>query len=174
MTDLDQRGSTHRPADGQQESNMPAAVTLGTEFYPKEATREKLRGDRKLTSPADLPISKQHELIEAAQYIAAEGLVDAFNVSLVLGQPLLLTGEPGTGKTQFAYSAVYWLGFKQLIRFNVKSTTQARDFFYHIDEIRRFRDAQLLTLKGRKKTANPKDIKDKNRSEKLSGDPLDT
>ncbi len=44
-------------------------------------------------------------------YLADPGLVDACNVALLLGQPLLLTGEPGTGKTLFASSLVWELGF---------------------------------------------------------------
>ena len=54
----------------------------------------------------DLPGS----LDDPTGYLAEEGLRDAVNVALALGQPLLLTGEPGTGKTQLAASVAHELG----------------------------------------------------------------
>lgn len=92
--------------------------------------------------PPDLPISVLDQLREAKGYWAAEGLRDAVNVALTLGQPLLLTGEPGTGKTLLAYSVARELGFGTPLRYNVKSTSQARDLFYSFDALRQFRDTQ--------------------------------
>ena len=133
------------------------------EYYPKSARRNELRSrDEWPMNPMGLPDSVQSRMEDPAGYIADDGLVDALNVALILGQPLLLTGEPGTGKTQFAYSAQYWLGFERLIRFNVKSVTQAGDFFFQIDELRRFRDAQLHSLADRSSVAadNPEERRD--------------
>lgn len=79
---------------------------------------------------------------EAAAYIADDGLVNAVNVALVLGQPMLLTGEPGTGKTQLAYSVGRELGL-DVRKFETKSTSTARDLFYTYDTLRRFHDAHL-------------------------------
>jgi len=75
------------------------------------------------------------------------GLVDAVNVALMLGQPLLLTGEPGTGKTQLAFSIAWELGDEQLgnhvpLLFETKSTSAARDLFYTYDTLGRFHAAQ--------------------------------
>lgn len=95
-----------------------------TEFYPTKETRKNLSSDQSWdVEPSQLPDSVQSELELPKDYIADDGLAHALNVAILLGQPLLLTGEPGTGKTQFAYSAMHWLGFKRLIRFNTKSTT---------------------------------------------------
>jgi MoxR-like ATPase len=69
-------------------------------------------------------------------------LVDAVNVALLLGQPLLLTGEPGTGKTQLAYSVAWELGLGEPLKFETKSTSKARDLFYYYNSIGRFHAAQ--------------------------------
>ena len=145
--------------------------TYKTEFYPKESTRIKLEPGKRLVNPKELPVFEQDKFEDPTQYIADEGLVDAMNVALALGQPLLLTGEPGVGKTQFAYSAMHWLGFKRLIRFNVKSTTQARDFFYQIDEIKRFRDAQFQNLNLRKDIREPQFQDDDSTTNETNHDP---
>jgi MoxR-like ATPase len=73
-------------------------------------------------------------------YIAEPGLVNAVNVALILDKPLLLTGEPGTGKSQLAYSLAWELGFGEPLKFETKSTSTARDLFYTFDTVGRFRD----------------------------------
>ena len=75
-------------------------------------------------------------------YIASEGLRDAVNVALNLGQPLLVTGEPGTGKTRLAASIAWELGL-ELLEFHTKTTSTATDLFYQYDALRRFQDAQI-------------------------------
>ena len=62
--------------------------------------------------PSDLPISFLGKHTDPRGYLADEGLADAVNVALQLGQPLLLTGQPGTGKTQMAYSLAWELNFE--------------------------------------------------------------
>jgi len=75
-------------------------------------------------------------------YIAERGLRDAVNVALALGQPLLVTGEPGCGKTQLAASIAYELGLP-LLTFFTKTTSIAADLFYQYDALRRFQDAHF-------------------------------
>jgi len=78
------------------------------------------------------------------------GLVDAVNVALLLNRPLLLTGEPGTGKTQLAYSVAWQLASRKLLnvasprveKYETKSSSLARDLFYTFDTLRRFHAAQ--------------------------------
>ncbi len=90
--------------------------------------------------------------INPAKYRADPGLSGAVNVALLLGQPLLLTGEPGTGKTQLADSVSWELGFgDKALRFDTKSSSTARDLFYTYDAMRRFhvanrRDAEIDEL----------------------------
>jgi MoxR-like ATPase len=78
-------------------------------------------------------------------YIADRALEMAARVAVELGQPLLLTGEPGTGKTSFAAHlastlAPGWLGLDEplpLFKFDTKSTSVASDLFYRFDNLRR-------------------------------------
>ncbi len=97
-----------------------------------------------ISKPAahDLPPAMLANATDPAGYLPDEGLVDAVNVALILRQPLLLTGEPGTGKSQLAASVAYQLGLDSPLSFETKSTTIARDLFYGFDNIGRFRAAQ--------------------------------
>jgi MoxR-like ATPase len=97
------------------------------------------------TEPIQLPISKRSKFLAPEKYMADPGLKDACNVALLLGQPLLLTGDPGTGKTQFAYSLAWELGLDVPLKFEVKSTSVARDLFYTYDALKRFQDIQTKT-----------------------------
>jgi MoxR-like ATPase len=95
------------------------------------------------SEPARLPASRRAEHTKASGYRPDPGLVDAVNVALILRQPLLLTGEPGTGKTQLAYSVSWELGYGEPLVFETKSTSMARDLFYTYDTLGRFHAAQL-------------------------------
>lgn len=98
-------------------------------------------GQRHQTT-AQLPVAQQSRLLRPESYIADPGLRDACNVALFLGQPLLLTGEPGTGKTQFAHNLAWELGFDPPLKFETKSDSIARDLFYTYDALKRFQDIQ--------------------------------
>lgn len=90
-----------------------------------------------------ITLGHREEQTDPRNYIPDHGLVDAVNVALLLGQPLLLTGEPGTGKTQLAYSLAWQLGFADKpLKFETKSTSTARDLFYNYDTVGRFHAAQ--------------------------------
>jgi len=87
-------------------------------------------------------------------YFADQALLDAANTALYLGRPLLLTGEPGSGKTEFAHHLAWRLGLERpyhdrgrerveyALRFDTKSESRARDLFYTIDQVARFQQAQ--------------------------------
>ncbi|MFK7947183.1 MAG: AAA family ATPase [Saprospiraceae bacterium] len=71
-------------------------------------------------------------------YLPSDGLVDAVNVALTLGQPLMLTGEPGTGKTQLAFHIAHFFGLGKPLRFNSQTTSTANDLFYTYDALGHF------------------------------------
>ncbi|MEI7583221.1 MoxR family ATPase [Runella sp.] len=76
------------------------------------------------------------------KYVATRELAVAVNASVSLQKPLLLKGEPGTGKTMLAYEVAKALG-KRLITWHVKSTTNAHQGLYEYDAVSRLRDSQL-------------------------------
>lgn len=101
------------------------------------------RGDgTRPDTPVDVPPSQRERLADPQHYLADDGLRDACNVALALGQPLLLTGEPGTGKTRFADSLAQELGLGEPLTFETKSTSTYRDLFYTYDALKRFHDVQ--------------------------------
>ena len=75
-------------------------------------------------------------------YVATDDLKVAVNASIVLERPLLIKGEPGTGKTQLAYEVSDALK-APLITWHVKSTTKAQQGLYEYDAVTRLRDSQL-------------------------------
>jgi MoxR-like ATPase len=80
-----------------------------------------------------------------ATYIPSSELKNAVQVAFRMSLPLLLTGEPGCGKTECArwiQSDAYKADFVKLLRFDTKTTSVAKDLFYRYDAIRHFRDAQ--------------------------------
>ncbi len=76
------------------------------------------------------------------KYVATEDLALAVNASITLERPLLIKGEPGTGKTMLAEEVAKSLG-KSLISWHVKSTTKAQQGLYEYDAVSRLRDSQL-------------------------------
>ena len=75
-------------------------------------------------------------------YVASEELMRAVNIAMVLEKPLLIKGEPGTGKTMLAEAISQALG-KKLIIWNIKSTTKAQDGLYVYDVVQRLYDSQF-------------------------------
>ena len=76
------------------------------------------------------------------RYLTSPELRDAVNVSIALQKPLLIKGEPGTGKTLLAEAIAEGLGM-ELLTWNVKSTTKAQDGLYHYDTVQRLNDARF-------------------------------
>ncbi|MBY8916030.1 MoxR family ATPase [Nitratireductor rhodophyticola] len=77
-----------------------------------------------------------------ADYVADKDLMVAVNAAIALERPLLVKGEPGTGKTELAKQVAAALGL-DLIEWHVKSTTRAQQGLYEYDAVSRLRDSQL-------------------------------
>src|SRR5262249_18602329 len=75
-------------------------------------------------------------------YVAADDLKIAVNASITLERPLLVKGEPGTGKTVLALEIAQAIG-APLIEWHIKSTTKALQGLYEYDAVTRLRDSQL-------------------------------
>ena len=75
-------------------------------------------------------------------YVASDELMRSVNIAIALQKPLLIKGEPGTGKTMLAEAISQALG-KKLIIWNIKSTTKAQDGLYVYDVVQRLYDSQF-------------------------------
>ena len=78
----------------------------------------------------------------SSRYVASNDLMSTVNIAMALQKPLLIKGEPGTGKTMLAQAVSEALG-KKLIIWNVKSTTKAQDGLYVYDVVQRLYDSQF-------------------------------
>lgn len=76
------------------------------------------------------------------KYVATKDLQMAVNAAVILQRPLLIKGEPGTGKTLLAEEVASALGMP-LMQWHVKSTTKAQQGLYEYDAVSRLRDSQL-------------------------------
>ena len=77
-------------------------------------------------------------------YVATQDLMLAVNAAITLKRPLLVKGEPGTGKTMLAEEVAQALGMP-LLQWHIKSTTKAQQGLYEYDAVNRLRDSQLNT-----------------------------
>jgi MoxR-like ATPase len=108
-----------------------------------------------------LPTPSIDSWTDPKDYIADPPLLAAINTALLLGQPLLVTGDPGCGKTELANFVAWRLGlgreigrkedgqpaYEFALRFDMKSDTRARDLFYSIDLIERFHAAHVAAAR---------------------------
>lgn len=78
----------------------------------------------------------------SVDYVASKELIDAVNIAITLEKPLVIRGEPGTGKTVLAKSIAHALNMPLYI-WNIKSTTKAKDGLYFYDTVQRLNDARF-------------------------------
>jgi MoxR-like ATPase len=105
---------------------------------------EHYRGDgsvRPLSAPAGPETAIHHE--QRGDYRASRELAEAVNLAIAVEQPLLVTGEPGCGKTRLAWSVAKELDLGEPLPFYTKSTSRAQDLLYRYDAVRHFKDIQL-------------------------------
>jgi MoxR-like ATPase len=102
-----------------------------------------LPGAQRSRRAEEIPTLNRTQMEDPDGYIPHSDLTHAANVSLVLGMPLLVTGEPGTGKTQLASAVAHELD-AHLHKFETKSTSLARDLFYTYDAITSFKARDVI------------------------------
>src|SRR5512144_2442365 len=93
-------------------------------------------------SSSETPAGQFDQFQGTATYIASDDLRHSVNVAVALARPLLLRGEPGTGKTLLAENLAAALELP-LIRWHVKSTTKAKDGLYVYDTVARLHDSRF-------------------------------
>ena len=90
-------------------------------------------------------------------YVATQDLMLAVNAAMTLKRPLLVKGEPGTGKTMLAEEVATALGMP-LLQWHIKSTTKAQQGLYEYDAVSRLRDSQMALVGGSDTGERVKDI----------------
>ena len=122
------------------------------------------QGARKEDAPALPPYDVPWQADAPEHYLTGEGLRYAVNVAIALARPLLLTGDPGTGKTQLARRLAYELtpNSPEPLRFQVKTRSEASDLFYRYDALRHFQDVNVRKNGDAKQPEDTKPRKDIN------------
>jgi len=87
-------------------------------------------------------MNKLNNFTGSKDYVVSEALMHAVNVAIALEKPLIIKGEPGTGKTMLAKAISDSLN-KELVIWNIKSTTKAQDGLYVYDTVQRLYDSQF-------------------------------
>lgn len=100
-------------------------------------------GKVSLKAEGQVHFSSELRKEEFGNYLADNDLADAVNTSICVGQPLLLAGEPGCGKTKLAWSVAKELGLGEVLTFYTRSDSKAQDLLYSFDTVRRFYDVQM-------------------------------
>lgn len=98
--------------------------------------------DQRSCRAEEIPTLDRTRMEDPSGYMPHPDLTHAVNVALVLGMPLLLTGEPGTGKTQLAYAVANDLACP-VHKFETKSTSVSRDLFYTFDAVTSFKQRDV-------------------------------
>ncbi len=117
-------------------------------FFLVQHGREGPLAEREVLAQRPFATVDRSFAADARRFVPGPELETAINTAIGVGEPLLITGEPGTGKTQAAYDAAYKLGLEPVIHFQVKSDSSARDLLYHFDTVRYFHDAHLAREAG--------------------------
>ena len=102
----------------------------------------------KPAAPITLDVTRPRGDEPFGPYVLSAQLATTVNVALALDQPLLITGEPGCGKTALAWAVAAQLGCP-VLEFHTKSTSTARDLLYQVDSLRRFHDASTGDVRAR-------------------------
>ena len=123
----------------QERADVDAGEAVSFPFYKAPTNSDGVPRPRE---PVLINSMARAGLDNPAYYQPHADLAAAVNTALLLGLPLLVTGEPGCGKTQLGLAIAHALGYRHEL-FETKSTSQARDVFYVYDVVGRFQAGQL-------------------------------
>jgi MoxR-like ATPase len=128
----------HGRGDTQELEPLKAKIQPWKEFGPWK----RRRGEKPIPDNADKP--PEHP----ANYAATSDLADAVNTAIALGKPLLVTGSPGTGKSQLAERIAWELDLGPVLRFEAQSLSEANDLFYRFDLVGYLSAVELYKASG--------------------------
>lgn len=117
-------------------------MNAATPFELVDPARQDPARAAALLAARRIPSTLGNLKLSAERYVPSDELASALNVALALGMPLLLTGEPGTGKTQVAYYVAAYFGIPNVHQLDVRSMTTAQDLLYEFDSVAYFHAAQ--------------------------------
>lgn len=118
---------------------------------------ESLPKSRNIENPEIEPvpnINPPQNKIFKELYVPDKKLAEAVDLAIALGRPLLLQGEPGSGKTRLAYAVAYALGLTLEVSY-LKSTSRAQDLLYTYDAVNRLYNAQLRPDERQRRDGEP-------------------
>ncbi len=110
--------------------------------YDKNLPDTKMIENPQVESVPKLKKQVKRKKVECEPYLPDDRLLEAVNLAIALGRPLLLQGDPGCGKTRLAHSVAYTLELP-LEECYIKSTSRAQDLLYRYDAVNRLYDSQL-------------------------------
>ncbi|HEX7842526.1 MAG TPA: MoxR family ATPase [Kofleriaceae bacterium] len=123
-------------------NSIDRSVCLTVEDFANQPATKDLEDPEIEMSPAENP---QRVRVAREPYVASASLVEAVNIAIALGRPLLVQGDPGCGKTRLANAVAFVLGLP-LEEAYIKSTSRAQDLLYTFDAVRQLYDAQTSKL----------------------------
>lgn len=108
-------------------------------------------------SETEPPVTDCYAYSHPRHYLADDGLIAAVNTALLLNKPLLVTGNPGTGKSDLAERIAWELQLGPVLRFEAQSLSEANDLFYRFDLVGRLAESRLQADRLNSAMANERD-----------------
>ncbi|MGZ4995919.1 MAG: AAA family ATPase, partial [Methylobacter sp.] len=119
-------------------------------------------------SETEPPVTDPYAYSHPQHYIADDGLIAAVNTALLLNKPLLVTGNPGTGKSDLAERIAWEFQLGPVLRFEAQSLSEANDLFYRFDLVGRLAESRLQADRLNSAIANNRDSTSEDKTHPLN------